>query len=391
MQRMLAAVLALLFLFAGCARAAPPPGDEPPPAAPARPEGYARSLLDGEGRAAYDEMCSAAESWRLGEEIPLSTPEKARTVRAAYDALLLDRPEFYWLRCEIPAGEQADRFILGVEAGFSLASVQERQKQVDEAACRLLAGLEGLSMPEAAVRAHDNLLKSLSYEEGAQDCDAGNLYGGLVRGKGVCGAYSRGYQYLMQRLGVPCAYLSGTSVRGIPHSWNAVKLDDGWYYVDATWDDLPDEKGYIYHDYLLVTFEEISLEHFPEPGQYEALPPGDSDRYSYYRQRGCCADLGDPDPVGAMAAGFARQLADRTLPAAKQPVFLEIKLFGEYADFVRWRGIYRAELFPLLREIEARLEAESIPVEIDTTGYIEYNYNDNTQVLTLFPSASAAA
>ena len=50
MRRMLAAVLALLVLFAGCARAAPLPEDEPP-AAPARPEGDARSLLDGEGRA----------------------------------------------------------------------------------------------------------------------------------------------------------------------------------------------------------------------------------------------------------------------------------------------------------------------------------------------------
>lgn len=156
----------------------------------------------------------------------------------------------------------------------------------------------------------------------------GNLYGGLVRGGGVCGAYSRAYQYLMQRLGVPCAFLSGTSVRGIPHAWNAVKLEDGWYYVDATWDDLPDETGYLYHDYLLVTLEEISLEHFPEPGQYRELPPGDSDRYSYYRQFGYCADLGDPDPVAAMAAGFARRLADQPLPAARQPSFSKSSSLG---------------------------------------------------------------
>lgn len=389
MRRMLAAVLALLFLFADCARAAPFPEDEPP-AAPARPEGYARSLLDGEGRAAYDEMCSAAEGWRVGEEIPLASPASARTMRAAYDALLLDRAEFYWLRCEIPAGERADRFTLTVEEGLTLPAVRERQRQIDAAADALLDGMEGLPAPEAAVRAHDALLRRVSYEEGAQGGDAGNLYGGLVRGGGVCGAYSRAYQYLMQRLGVPCAFLSGTSVRGIPHAWNAVKLEDGWYYVDATWDDLPDETGYLYHDYLLVTLEEISLEHFPEPGQYRELPPGDSDRYSYYRQFGYCADLGDPDPVAAMAAGFARRLADQPLPAARQPVFLEIKLFGEYEAFTRWRDIYHRDIFPLLRAVSARLEEENIPVEIDTTGYIEYNYNDNTQVLTLFPNASAS-
>ncbi len=391
MRRMLAAVLALLFLLAGCAWAAPSPAGGAPPASPPRPEGYARSLLDGEARAAYDGLCSAAEGWRVGEEILLASPVPARAMRAAYDALLLDRAEFYWLRCEIPAGERADRFTLGVGEGLTLPEARERQRQIDAAADALLDGMENLPAPEAAVRVHDALLRRVSYEEGAQGGDAGSLYGGLVRGGGVCGAYSRGYQYLMQRLGVPCAFLSGTSVRGIPHAWNAVKLEDGWYYVDATWDDLPDEIGYLYHDYLLVTLEEISLEHFPEPGQYRELPPGDSDRYSYYRQFGYCADLDNPDPVAAMAAGFARRLADQPLSAAKRPVFLEIKLFGEYEAFTRWREIYHREIFPVLRAVSARLEEENIPVEIDTTGYIEYNYNDNTQVLTLFPNASAAA
>lgn len=391
MRRMLAAVLALLFLLAGCARAAPSPIGGAPPASPPRPEGYARSLLDGEARAVYDGLCSAAESWRVGEEILLASPVPARAIQEAYDALLLDRAEFYWLRCEIPAGERADRFTLGVGEGLTLPEARERQRQIDAAADALLDGMENLPAPEAAVRVHDALLRRVSYEEGAQGGDAGSLYGGLVRGGGVCGAYSRGYQYLMQRLGVPCAFLSGTSVRGIPHAWNAVRLEDGWYYVDATWDDLPDEAGYLYHDYLLVTLEEISLEHFPEPGQYRELPPGDSDRYSYYRQFGYCADLDDPDPVAAMAAGFARRLADQPLSAAKRPVFLEIKLFGEYETFTRWREIYHREIFPVLRAVSARLEEENIPVEIDTTGYIEYNYNDNTQVLTLFPNASAAA
>lgn len=391
MRRMLAAVLALLFLLAGCARAAPSPAGGAPPASPPRPEGYARSLLDGEARAAYDGLCSAAEDWRVGEEILLASPVPARAMQAAYDALLLDRAEFYWLRCEIPAGERADRFTLGVGEGLTLPEARERQRQIDAAAAALLDGMENLPAPEAAVRVHDALLRRVSYEEGAQGGDAGSLYGGLVRGGGVCGAYSRGYQYLMQRLGVPCAFLSGTSVRGIPHAWNAVRLEDGWYYVDATWDDLPDEAGYLYHDYLLVTLEEISLEHFPEPGQYRELPPGDSDRYSYYRQFGYCADLDDPDPVAAMAAGFARRLADQPLSAAKRPVFLEIKLFGEYETFTRWREIYHREIFPVLRAVSARLEEENIPVELDTTGYIEYNYNDNTQVLTLFPNASAAA
>ncbi len=51
----------------------------------------------------------------------------------------------------------------------------------------------------------------------------------------VCAGYSRAYQYILQKLGIPCYYCTGSS--GEDHAWNIVKLDDGYYNVDVTWDD----------------------------------------------------------------------------------------------------------------------------------------------------------
>ena len=59
-------------------------------------------------------------------------------------------------------------------------------------------------------------------------------YSALVNGKSVCAGYARAFQYIMIRLGVPTYYCAGMS-KG--HAWNIVKLENGYYHVDLTWDE----------------------------------------------------------------------------------------------------------------------------------------------------------
>lgn len=65
-----------------------------------------------------------------------------------------------------------------------------------------------------------------------------SAYSTLVNGRTVCAGYARAFQYLMQQLGVPCYYCTGYA--GESHAWNIIRLDDGYYNVDATWDDTGD-------------------------------------------------------------------------------------------------------------------------------------------------------
>ncbi len=58
----------------------------------------------------------------------------------------------------------------------------------------------------------------------------------------VCAGYSRAFQYLMTACGIPCYYVSGYCDGD--HAWNIVKLDDGYYIVDLTWDDCSSSKAY---------------------------------------------------------------------------------------------------------------------------------------------------
>ena len=90
-------------------------------------------------------------------------------------------------------------------------------------------------------------------------------YGCLVNRKAVCAGYAKAYMLIMNELGIECGYVegsAGTQGNFGPHAWNYIKLDDGYYMVDLTWDDpIGNPPGNIYHNYFCVSTETISKDH----------------------------------------------------------------------------------------------------------------------------------
>ncbi len=395
LRRWLGGVLFCL-LLSGCLAAQTQPGktavpvlEEPSSSSPHFY--YARSCLNDRERQVYDQWCLALEGWQVGKiavEPSLNGPQAAKV----WEALLRDRPEFYWARIEeeLQDQEQVAQVTIVPREDLTLSDAQRRQREIEESADQLLEGIGG-SPVEIACRVHDALLGFITYQEDLHQADAGTLYGGLVRGSGVCDAYSRSYQYLMQQMGIPSYTVVGINrIRGTSHSWNAVLLEDGWYYVDTTWDDLPPERGELFHDYLLVTLEEMEQEHREDAPAYGNCPPGDSRQYNYYQHYGYCVNLAqEQDWLRGMAAGFVRQLQlhQDHLTQHPEPIFLEIKLFGTEEDYQRCREQFEENLFPLLEAMALQLEAQDLPIDIETTGQVFFSCNDVTRVITLRPRA----
>jgi transglutaminase-like putative cysteine protease len=107
---------------------------------------------------------------------------------------------------------------------------------------------------------------------------------------GVCEGYSRLMVALGKAAGVEIAFVTGyirdsrrrlavsddpwdTSQRealeGVGHAWNAVKLDDQWYLIDATWDD--PTKGTNSTTYLFVPPKLMMFDHYPEDASWQLL------------------------------------------------------------------------------------------------------------------------
>lgn len=107
----------------------------------------------------------------------------------------------------------------------------------EENAGQILSGAQNLANDyEKEKFVHDALIERISYQMSAEMNQS--AYSALVNGQTVCAGYARAFQYLMQQLGVPCYYCTGYA--GENHAWNIVRLDDGYYNVDTTWDDTGD-------------------------------------------------------------------------------------------------------------------------------------------------------
>ncbi|MCI8670332.1 MAG: hypothetical protein HFI34_12585 [Lachnospiraceae bacterium] len=117
--------------------------------------------------------------------------------------------------------------------------------------------------------------------------DAFNVYGIIVDKKGVCQSYAYAYKLLASFSGLDCRVMTGSLNGNLPHAWNIVNINGGWYQVDATNNgkttgipyflfnadtDMAEQTGYIF-DFLFDLDSEI-------PG-YQI----DNDTHEYYFSR----------------------------------------------------------------------------------------------------------
>ena len=182
---------------------------------------------------------------------------------AAKDAFDLEHPEAWYVdssylsfrvtqdsdgyHAYIGPGRSDDYYVYGVS---SSAAVKAMTEEVNAAVAAIAEGARGAvsdSGTEDIVKqvryVHEQITKSISYRDETQ-CSEKNVgfvrtVYGLVTHQGVCEAYARSMQMVLNELDIPCVLIHGLQTSGTPeqHMWNAVRIGTEWYVVDATWDD----------------------------------------------------------------------------------------------------------------------------------------------------------
>jgi hypothetical protein len=137
---------------------------------------------------------------------------------------------------------------------------------------------------------HDELVLTASYLKNASGGNPGDdmysPYGVLINRAGCCESYAKAFNILLTVSGFENALIYGAA-DGVPHVWNLVELDGGYYHVDATWDDLRGgtsayelsagaRTSYFYFN---VTDEMISGGRTWDRGEY---PVCSNDEYNFY-------------------------------------------------------------------------------------------------------------
>ncbi len=221
-------------------------------------------------------------------------------VGAARDAFYAEHPGIFYVdfnkfsmrvtadaqgryHANLGSGREGSYYAVGFSSEQDVdAAIEKFEKRLEE----LVAGAkEQEAKGEMTLRAaqvkyvHDELINHASYRL-ENTCKPENVgyvrtaYGVLVAGEGVCESYSRAFQAVMDRLGIPCISVSGIYRHSEKvselHMWNYVQLENGgWYAVDATMDDPYREDltsnegvdGFENTDYLLAGDEIMGRNH----------------------------------------------------------------------------------------------------------------------------------
>ena len=210
-------------------------------------------MLEPKGQHLYRQIFANASAMNAEfvpiEAVPVS--EIKDVVMAVYN----DHPELFWLNTVFVCKYDKNRICaeLGLEFNMTREEMAKASPDFYNVTNSLLTEVEHLGTYEKERRLHDLLIDRIEYDKGADMNQS--AYSALVEGKSVCAGYARAYQYLMQRLGIPCYYCTGYA--GTDHAWNIVGLDDGYYNVDLTWDDTPGGE----YDYFNRTDQEYADTH----------------------------------------------------------------------------------------------------------------------------------
>lgn len=221
-----------------------------------------------------------------------------------YYGILADHPEIFWIGKSVQVQESG---LTGhvVSYEFETTVPQEEREtmrgQLEAAADACLAGIsQEASTYEKIKYVYEYIINSTDYNENGQDTQ--NIQSVLLYHSSVCAGYSKAFQYLLNRMGLFCTYITGTIRDGGDHGWNLVRIDDSYYYVDVTWGDPVfanqmegQESTVMNYNYLCCTEEDLFKTH--EPDGTVPLPPCTSQAYNYYMLNGMYYETFDYDTI----------------------------------------------------------------------------------------------
>ncbi len=242
-----------------------------------------RNLLSPKGQQTYDQIYNGAINGKLS--IPITTNVYYTEIEDIIHGLIYDCPELFWLEGGFSYNWNNNKEVISVELKPNklFNNLEANKQNFEKVANNVLQDAVNLYDDYEKVKyIHDHLVKTIGYVNNAPYNQS--TYSGVVLNKTVCAGYAKAFQYYMIRLGIPCAYVSGTTDES--HAWNIVKINGEYYNIDVTWDDpVGNPQNIIYYNYFNLTDKEISVDH-KRSAVSQKLPKCTATADNYYVRNG---------------------------------------------------------------------------------------------------------
>lgn len=264
---------------------------------------YVYGTLDDITKKVYDEIFQAISEQKAN--IPVSTLD-VNVLDSAYKAVTADYGGIFWVSGYVYTQYTKGDALVGLDFAPKYTMTEsvrlDTQQQIDAKVEEILAGISMEATDyEKAKYVFEYLAANVDYEIGSQDNQ--NIISVFLYQKTVCQGYASATQYLLDRLGIQSAVVTGKA-NGESHAWNLVRMDGEYYYIDTTWGNsayTSEQSGirrFINYNYFGVTSEELMRTH--SANDYFALPYCTAVTDNYYVREGKYFSEWTPDAVGTI-------------------------------------------------------------------------------------------
>lgn len=255
---------------------------------------YYYNKLDDNQKTIYKSLANGIKE--LNNEIILKDydskdNEKAlKDIDIVFNYFCLDHPEVFYLDNNYTISNMSS--IIGnkvvIEVSYSVENVDklnEKVNAINEKIEEYLKDIKKEELIEMEIRLHDRLARRVKYCEYDKIEDIPNschtIEGAFLNDVAVCDGLSKAIQILLSNVNIENIVVLG-ELKGGPHAWNMVKLENSWYNLDLTSNKSIKVDGIVVHSYFNVSDEYISKTHtFSEK---ENIPKSDDEnnKYNYY-------------------------------------------------------------------------------------------------------------
>ncbi len=198
---------------------------------------------------------SGGSSYVLGEVINGDMGVSAYQAQSLFVIFSYANPQYYFLNNSYVYGEKLisgqvkDVFYPGIYDQFARGNTRnlmtaQFKAQIDFMRNQVLKGANDL---EKAKIAHDLIVDKIMYDPGFDTLPQfsqpytpyhQSAYSVFCDDYTVCAGYTKAFEILMNSVQIDTLGITSSS-----HAWNLIRLNDSWYCIDLTWDDMDGREG----------------------------------------------------------------------------------------------------------------------------------------------------
>lgn len=308
-------------------------------------------LMAEAGHFAYDSLSEPEQIWyrdiesilgNMGKDVKLSKEGldaglDETCIDSIFQCVMIDHPEIFFVK-----GYSYNQYFKGLRTTAITFSGNYTMKE-DEAKLRLARIEEETDVLLSEVPrwvsdydkikyVYETLIENTEYDLEAEDNQ--NIYSVFVNHRSVCQGYAKATQYLLLKMGIECVLVQGTVDTGEAHSWNLVKADGDYYFVDTTWGDasyqMQGEGETMYledavnYDYLCVNTEQLLRTHILGGSVPMPICTAQTDNY-YVQEKALFSGYDEEQLKVLFDRAKEEQRADVTMKCRDEKSFQEIR------------------------------------------------------------------